>query len=85
MCGLILMYCVMFVCNVLCVCVFVRVVVKRVCVSFATSRLMLFGLRFVCDLMCVVGCVCVLSVMYSVMLYGVLSCVRDCCACVWCV
>ena len=37
----------------LCAFVFVRVVVSCVCVLFATSCVMLFGLRFVCDLVAV--------------------------------
>ena len=70
--------------SVLYVFVFVRVVVKRVCVLFATACVLLLGLRFVCDVMFVcVGKVCVLFVMYRVMLYGVLLCVRGCCVCVW--
>ena len=40
-------------------CVFVRVVVKYVCVVFATSCVMLYGLVFVCALVFVLFCVCV--------------------------
>ena len=52
-CGLSPMYCVMCVWYALYVFVFVRVVVKCVCVLFTTSCVMLVGLRFVCDLVAV--------------------------------
>ena len=59
-CVLFLMYRVMCVWYALYVFVFVRVVVKCVCVLFATSCVMLFGLRFVCGLVVVCLAVCVL-------------------------
>ena len=74
----------MFVWYVVCVFVFVRVVAECVCVLIAMPCVMLYGLRFVCDLVFVVfGCVRVLFVIHCVMLYGVLLCVRGCCFCVW--
>ena len=74
----------MFVWYVVCVFVFVRVVAECVCVLIAMPCVMLYGLRFVCDLVFVVfGCVCVLFVIHCVVLYGVLLCVRGCCFCVW--